>query len=218
MHPKYEIKGLFSSTPGEIKGTATSIKMTPVNELVIKEHGITGNEMANNKYHGGDMRVIHHYTGKNYEHLKQVFPELADKFVPGSIGENIYTDELTENDLHIGDIFELGTAKVQITVPRKPCHKINLAYDDNRILKEVLNSRHVGWFYKVLEEGTVKLGDHLHQIDRPYPQLGISDFLEQAFGKSRFSNINFLQDCYDTGLMDKGWKPKIEDVLAHHKI
>jgi hypothetical protein len=35
---------------------------------------------------------------------------------------------------------------------------------------------------------------------------------DQGYGTKRFSDIEFLKQCMDTGLMDKGWKPKIENV------
>ena len=218
MHPKIEVKGLFISTPSDLNGRETSIRKSLVESLEIKLHGIPGNRTAFEKTHGGDMRVLHQYSETNYQFLKDKFPDIAERFVPGSFGENIYTDELTEADLCIGDIFKIGTAKIQITVPRRPCDAINLTYEDNRILKAVLNSYHVGWFFRVIEEGSVKLGDVLQQIDRPYPHLKLNELMEQGYGKNKYSNIKFIQDCVNTGLMDKAWMPHLEKVLTHHKI
>jgi MOSC domain-containing protein YiiM len=78
------------------------------------------------------------------------------------------------------------------------------------VLKEVINSGHVGWFYKVLEEGTVNIDDELELIEKPHPDLSISKLFDQGYKAPKFSDTEFLRACYQTGLMDKGWKPKLE--------
>ena len=116
--------------------------------------------------------------------------------------------------LYIGDIYQLGSAKVQLTVSRRPCATINHNYQDGRILKEILKTRHFGWFYRVLEEGVLRAGDYLELLERPYCTLPISKLSEQGYGDKKFADTEFLKACYETNLMDKGWKPKIEKALG----
>lgn len=212
---KYQILGVFTGQVAKLSNNVESaITKHPSAKLIIRKDSIDQNEVANLKYHGGDMRVVHHYSHKNYKFLKEKFPELAHLFVPGSFGENIVTEELTETELNIGDIYSLGTAKVQLTVSRRPCATINYAYNDNRILKEVMQAGRTGWFYRVLEEGEVKTGDCLELLESPFPNMPVSKLYDQGYGKDNFSDIEFLKKCLQTGLMDKGWKPKIEEVLC----
>ena len=210
----YLIRGVFTGKPQWLSnGFESSITKKAVPVLHVHQHGIDGDVAANQKHHGGEMRVIHHYSQKNYDLLKKRFPDIADLFVPGSFGENILTDELSEEELNIGDLYALGSAKVQLTVSRRPCASINAAYDDNRVLKEVLQTGHTGWFYRVLEEGEVRVGDKLVFLGRPFPDLPVSRLYDQGYGTARFSDRAFLQRCLDTGLMDKGWKPKLAEAL-----
>lgn len=211
---RYQILGVFCGKVKELPNRIpSSITRHPVEKLVIKKHGIVNDEIANTKHHGGDMRVIHHYSYVNYNHLKQSFPDIADRFIPGSFGENILTEELSEEELNIGDIYMLGTAKVQLTVSRRPCATINYAYEDDRILKEVMKSGRTGWFYRVLDEGEVRIGDYLEFLESPFPNMSVSRLYSQGYGKNRFDDKEFLKQCLATGLMDKGWLPKIEDAL-----
>ena len=212
---KYKVLGLFTGTPQTLKnGQLSAMKKTAVDKITITKETIVGDEIVDMKHHGGDMRVIHHYSKVNYDHLKKQFPEISQRFIPGSFGENIYTEELTEKELFIGDIYQLGSAKVQITVARRPCATINNVYEDNRILKEVLQTGHVGWFYRVLKEGEVSVGDHLEFLERPYPNLKVSALYNEGYGAGeKFKNFDFLKECLNTDLMDKGWKPKIEAAL-----
>ena len=136
-----KIMGLFVGKTSLLANDfESSILKSPVPELIIKKSQVLGDAVTNLKYHGGDMRVLHHYSQKNYAHLKSTFPDIAHKFVPGSFGENIVTEEMTEAELCIGDIYEVGSVKIQLTVSRRPCATINYAYQDNRILKEVMTT------------------------------------------------------------------------------
>jgi MOSC domain-containing protein YiiM len=212
---RFKILGTFTGQISKLSNNVESA-ITKSSQAILKinKDSIEHDDVANKIHHGGDKRVIHHYSHKNYNYLKEKFPEIADRFVPGSFGENIITEELTETDLNIGDIYMLGTAKIQLTVSRRPCATINYAYNDNRILKEVMESGRCGWFYRVLEEGEVKAGDELIFLERPFPNLPLSKLHEQGYGADRFSDIEFLKRCLDTGLMDKGWLPKIKAALA----
>jgi MOSC domain-containing protein YiiM len=210
---KYRILGTYIGKPSKLpNGLESSIAKNEVPALHIKLDQIIGDQVANLNYHGGEMRVIHHYSLKNYNDLKEKFPEIADKFIPGSFGENIVTEELSEDELNIGDIYRLGTAKIQLTVPRRPCATINHTYQDNRILKEVMKTGKSGWFYRVLEEGEVRTGDYLEFLERPFPNMPVSKLYNQGYGEKPFSDLEFLKKCLDSGLMDKGWKPKIEKL------
>jgi len=212
---KYQILGLFTGKIAKLKNDKESaITKKPRTTLIIKKDSITHDEFADKKHHGGEMRVIHHYFQKNYSYLKEKFPDIADRFVPGSFGENILTEELIEEELNIGDIYQLGTAKIQLTVCRRPCAVINYAYDDNRILKELITSGKTGCFYRVLQEGEVKLDDELIFLERPYPNMPLTKLHEQGYGTNPFSDREFLKQCLNTGLMDKEWKLKIESALS----
>ena len=214
MEKKYQIKGLFIGKGTQLSdGSYSAIRKKPVDRLEIFKDRILGDEVVNKKHHGGDLRVLHHFSKVNYDHLKETFSDISDRFIPGTYGENIYTEELTEKDLYIGDIFQLGSAKIQLTAPRRPCGTINSSYNDNRVLTEVIRSGHCGWFYHILEEGSVSIGDGISLLERPYPDLPISKLFFQGYGQDRFSDTEFLRKCYDTGLLEKGWKPIIERVL-----
>ena len=212
---KYKVLGLFTGKAQTLpNGQISAIKKQPIVELEISLTSLPQDEVVDQKYHGGDMRVIHHYSEKNYEHLKQKFSDIKERFIPGSFGENLYTEELNESELCIGDIFSLGTAKIQVTVPRRPCATINQSYEDKRVLKEVIDSGHAGWFYRVLSPGSVKVGDELIHLERPHPDLKLDLLFEQGYGKgAKFSNKDFLRRCFETGLLDKGWKPKVENNI-----
>ncbi|OUR96806.1 hypothetical protein A9Q84_10725 [Halobacteriovorax marinus] len=208
---KYKIIGLFVGTPKELgpKKYITSIdKLAVTTSLVIKNESIEGDQVANLKYHGGPDRVIHHYSLEQYEYLKSAFPKYRELFRPGSYGENITTEKLTEKDLCIGDIFKLGTAKIQITEGRKPCGTIDLKYGFKGVLKEIVNSGRYGWFYKVLQVGHVNIEDSLEFIERPYPNLNLEKVIHELF-QNKDKDLIYLKEVSACPALSTRWKERI---------
>ena len=175
MNKKFQVIGVFTGVGAKLSnGIESAIKKTRRDSIRVTQHGIDGDSVVNRKYHGGDMRVIHHYSQINYDHLKNKLANISDRFVPGSFGENLLTQELTEAELNIGDIYSLGTAKVQLTVCRRPCATLNYGYEDERVLKEIIRSGRTGWFYCVIEEGVVSEGDYLTLLESSFLNLFVS--------------------------------------------
>jgi MOSC domain-containing protein YiiM len=50
--------------------------------------------------------------------LADEFPQVAESLAPGAIGENLDTDALDESAVRVGDIWQLGSALVQVSQPR----------------------------------------------------------------------------------------------------
>lgn len=198
---KSRIVGVFIGEPKPLgkRQVRTSIVKEAVNgSLDIKKDYLPGDSVSDVKYHGGPDRVIHQYSLKQYEYLKLVFPEDASKFVAGSYGENITSEEFGEKDLCLGDIFKLGTAKVQLSEPRKPCKKIDLRYEAD-VLKEIISSGRYGWFYRVLEEGEVKVGDFIELVERPFPELNLDRVIDLVYKKKDMSH-QFVQAVFNSGV------------------
>jgi MOSC domain-containing protein YiiM len=215
MLAKYRTLGLFVGIPKELgpNKLITATKKDPVeNSLIINKESLEGDKVANLKYHGGPDRVIHHYSLEQYEYLKSIFPEHKDLFIPGSYGENLTTDKLTEKDLCIGDIFKLGSAKLQLTEGRKPCGTIDLTYGLKGVLKEILLSGRYGWFYKVLEEGEAKLDDDLIFLERPYPRLSLQKSIVELF-QNKDKDLIFLKEVYECPALSSRWKDYIKKEL-----
>jgi len=146
-------------------------KPVPGGRASITKDGVKGDEQFG-QGHGGGERAVHHYTLENYELLKALLPSHdANKFVSSMFGENVTTSGMTEQTVCIGDVYRLGSATVQVTQPRKPCYKLTHRFQYKHMAKLVSDNRITGWFYKVIEEGEVSVGDSIILLDRPYPNM-----------------------------------------------
>ena len=111
------------------EGQLSGIFKRPVGTVNVSADGFEGDHQADRRVHGGPEKAIHHYAAENYALLAASFPAIAQALVPGQIGENVSTQGWTEDDVHLGDVFRIGAARVQVSQPRSPCWKINHRFD-----------------------------------------------------------------------------------------
>ncbi|MFS0848387.1 MOSC domain-containing protein [Novosphingobium panipatense] len=151
-------------------GQPSAIAKSPaVGHVAVGRLGLEGDEQADSAVHGGPDKAIHHYPHDHYGFWAETIgqhPLLANF---GAFGENIATLGLTEGEVCIGDRWRLGTALVEVSQGRQPCWKLDHRFDGARVNAGVVRSRRAGWYYRVLEEGSVGAGDHLALVERPYP-------------------------------------------------
>src|SRR3546814_11858424 len=106
-------------------------------------------DVCSSDLHGGPEKALHHFPARNYALFAPRFPEIAAQFVPGSIGENFSTDEWTEEEVCIGDVYALGSARIQLNQPRSPCWKIDARYGVDGLTQFVADQGVAGWYYRV---------------------------------------------------------------------
>lgn len=63
---------------------------------------------------------------------------------------------MLEHDVHIGDIFQIGEAVIQVTQSRIPCSTITKRTDLPLLLKRMIETGFTGYLCRVLEEGMVR--------------------------------------------------------------
>jgi MOSC domain-containing protein YiiM len=80
--------------------------------------GIRGDAVANPKVHGGPDQAVLMYAATHYPTWQAEWGR-AD-VGPGAFGENLSVEGLTEETACLGDVYRIGTARLQVTKPREP--------------------------------------------------------------------------------------------------
>ncbi len=203
-----QAKALFIGEPRSISGTPTSIQRESVELMHVYADSIQGDRVANTKHHGGPNRVLHHFPAEHYNTLSRLRPDL--RFAPGMIGENLSTDGLTEANVCVGDVFQIGEVKGVVTEPRKPCATINLRWATTGLARVVQENLLLGWFYRILEPGTIRVGDSLELIDRPFPGLSLRSCADALLLRP---NPDALQRMVSNPLLSDGWRRTAKALL-----
>ncbi len=140
--------------------------------VVLSETGFAGDEQADPNVHGGEEKAVHHYPADHYPVWQA---ELGERsiFKAGGFGENVSTQGLTEEDVCIGDIFRLDGAIVQVSQGRQPCWKLSAHTGVDRMAQLVQKTARAGWYYRVLQTGTVGPGGTFELCERPQPEWSV---------------------------------------------
>jgi MOSC domain-containing protein YiiM len=138
--------------------------------------GIVGDEHGDPRVHGGTQKAVHQYAPENYSRLVQAFPQCVQSLTPGSLGENISAHGMNEQNVHIGDVFQAGSAVLQVSQPRSPCWKINHRFGVERMSMFIAQARITGWYYRVLHPGRIQPGDPITRLERHTQRFSIEQF------------------------------------------
>ena len=96
----------------------------------------------------------------------------------GSFGENFTTTGLREEELNIGDRFQVGTVKLMVTQPRLPCYKLGIRFSRSDMVKRFLASGRTGFYFRVLQEGEVVAGDTLELVSQDENNITVADITQ----------------------------------------
>src|SRR5260370_42249314 len=90
---------------------STAIFKEPVEGPVpICRHNLDGDAQADLTVHGGRDKAVYAYPSEHYDYWRQ---ELPDRDLPpGVFGENLTTEGLLASEIHVGDEFRFGSARL----------------------------------------------------------------------------------------------------------
>lgn len=133
--------------------------------LWLGREGLSGDQHADARVHGGPEKAVHFYPADHYRQLAATFPN-ASPLQPGSLGENLSASGLLEDQVCIGDVFRIGDARIQVSEPRSPCWKIDRRLTTEGVAALIAARGLTGWYLRVLEEGQIASGDEMTLLER----------------------------------------------------
>lgn len=141
--------------------------------VFLGKTNLSGDEQADLKHHGGPEKAVFAYPSEHYAVWQEKLgnPDIR----PGGMGENFSTVNLLEQDVAIGDVFEIGGAVIQVSQPRQPCWKPARRFRTKELALMLQNTGRTGWYFRVLQEGDIEAGQTLELVERLYPQWTIAE-------------------------------------------
>ena len=140
-------------------------------KVALSWEGLNGDGQADLVNHGGVDKAVLVYSDDHAERWRrELFPE---GLPPGAFGENFTVQGLTEANVCLGDVFQVGSARVQVSQPRQPCWKQARRYAMNDLVVRIVRTGRTGWYLRVLTEGHVEAGDVMTLLERPHPECTI---------------------------------------------
>ncbi|MCM3737111.1 MOSC domain-containing protein [Bacillus cytotoxicus] len=154
----------------ENKEMTSSICKQLVEDAFLSTDGFQGDGVADLRFHGGADRAVCVYP---YEHYDLWENEFRTSLPSSAFGENVTVTHMLEQDVCIGDIYQLGDAIVQVTQGRIPCSTISKRLGIPGILPRIVETGYTGYLCRVLQEGTVRKDSQITLLERHPHQVSI---------------------------------------------
>lgn len=171
--------------------------------ITVTKMGLAGDERTG---YDPDRAVCCHAEG-HYRFWESYFNCV---FPLGTFGENITLDGALDEFVCVGDIYQCGTAVMQVTQPRTPCYKQAKKIGVPNFVKLIEATRRRGFLLRVLKEGTIAPGDSFNLIERPHPTASLIYVNRLYQEKNDPEKIAWLADI---DALAHDWRATLQQLL-----
>jgi len=194
---------------------STGIFKKPVSGPVrLHTLNLDGDRQADLSVHGGPYKAVYGYPSEHYPYWRQELPDIDMPW--GMFGENFTTTGLFEDDLHVGDRFQVGSAIVMVRQTRTPCYKLAVKFRRDDMLDRFLSSGRSGVYFSVEQEGSVAAGDAFELLTRERDAITVAE-MNSLLASDRY-NLDFLRKAIATPALPDEWREYFAERLDHLSV
>lgn len=188
----------------------TSIYKMPISQSTyVFKNNIEGDRQADLKVQGGMDKAVYAYSHDVYSWWQK---ELNLEQMPyGSLGENLTIDHLDEENIFVGDLFEVGECQLQAVQPRVPCFKLGIRFGDQSIIQKFNELHRCGVYFRVKKEGLITAGDTFNLIGSEEIKASISELFQFIKNKGVTTKSRAKELAQIQSLNEK-WKNKFQQL------
>ena len=131
--------------------------------------GVLGDIIGDTQHHGGNDKAVYAYSREELDYWQS---ELSRPLASGSFGENLTTQGIDLSALLINQRVRIGTAVLEVSVPRQPCATFSGWLGERGWLKRWTARGDCGTYLRIISPGRIRPGDAI-ELDTP-PSHGIT--------------------------------------------
>ena len=198
---------------GELSAYCKSGIDGPVN---LGWQGLEPDHQADRANHGGDDKALLQYCSEHYHYWIKQRPEhavLLQKI--GAFGENISAQEMHEENVFIGDRFQIGDAIVEVSQGRQPCWKLGHFFSDQSMVKAVVDTAKGGWYYRVIETGHIAVDSSIELLDRPFPNMSVKKAFDVLVARKK--DRQALEQLVEIPALSKTWAARAKKMNLRYQ-
>ena len=166
--------GMPKDVPWKGKTVFTGVFKDPVTgPRCARKLNLDGDGQGDLAGHGGEERAVFVYQSDSYRYWEREL--VRGDFVYGQFGENFTVEGLGDDEVCIGDRYQIGAAVFEVTQPRVTCYRVGIRMNDPRIPALLVSHRRPGFYFRVLEEGEVQAGDEIVKVASGPEQMTVAE-------------------------------------------
>ncbi|MGZ4201259.1 MAG: MOSC domain-containing protein [Thermoleophilaceae bacterium] len=206
--------GLPREVAWEGKTVRTAIWKEPVEgPRMVRRINIDGDDQADRQGHGGEHRAVFVYQIESYRYWER---ELGRQdFSYGQFGENFTVEGLADDEVCIGDRYQVGEALFEVTQPRVTCFRVGIRMQEPKMPSLLVARHRPGFYLRVLQEGLVQAGDEITRIKTGEEQLSVADIDGLLYLPNR--SPRNLERALRIPALSEGWKGSFRELLERRE-
>src|ERR1700678_4194125 len=206
--------GLPRDVPWQDRTVHTGIWKYPVTgPRMVRRLNIDGDGQGDLAGHGGEQRAVFVYQIESYRYWQEQLGR--DDFTYGQFGENFTVQGLADDQVCIGDRYQIGGAVFEVTQPRVTCFRVGIRMDDPQMPALLVSHHRPGFYFRVLTEGTVEAGQEIIKLSSGPEGMTVAetDALLYLPGHPRQQVLRALRIPALSG----GWKASFQGMLEQSR-
>ena len=176
----------------------------------VRRLNIDGDGQGDLAGHGGEHRAVFVYQIESYRYWQKQLGR--DDFGYGQFGENFTISGLADDQVCIGDRYQIGEALFEVTQPRVTCYRVGIRMNEARMPALLVSHHRPGFYFRVLREGAVQAGDEIVQVTAGPEAMTVAeiDGLLYLPGHSRERVLSALR----IPALPDGWKASFRAIAG----
>jgi MOSC domain-containing protein YiiM len=203
--------GLPREVPAGRTRALTSIFKAPVDgRVAVVGNNLAGDQQSDLSVHGGPSKAVYAYPSEHYDFWRD---QLSDvDLTPGIFGENLTTEGLSEETMHVGDVLTIGSVELMVTQPRLPCFKLGIRFNRADMVKRFLASRRSGFYFAVVTEGDLGAGDTIRILTSDADAISIRELVGMYVGEP--TTVDRLRSAAENRALPAWWRDTLRERAA----
>jgi ferredoxin-NADP reductase/MOSC domain-containing protein YiiM/ferredoxin len=192
------------------KTVHTAVWKKPVaGPQMVRRLNIDGDGQGDLAGHGGEQRAVFVYQIESYRYWQEQLGR--DDFEYGQFGENFTVQGLADDQVCIGDRYQIGGAVFEVTQPRVTCFRVGIRMDNPQMPALLVSHHRPGFYFRVLTEGPVQAGQKIIKLASGPEAMTVADTDALLYlpGHPRQQVLRALRIPALSG----GWKTSFQEML-----
>jgi ferredoxin-NADP reductase/MOSC domain-containing protein YiiM/ferredoxin len=188
----------------------TSIWKDPVaGRRRVRRSNLDGDGQGDLAGHGGEQRAVFVYQIESYRYWQEQLKRTD--FHYGQFSENFTIEGLSDDEVCIGDRYQIGSALFEVTQPRVTCYRIGIRMNDPRMPALLTSRGRPGFYFRVLGEGDVGAGDEIAKVGEAKERMSVAEV--NALLYSPHHPRDRLERALRIEALSPGWRASFETLL-----
>ncbi|MGB2627653.1 MAG: MOSC and FAD-binding oxidoreductase domain-containing protein [Candidatus Acidiferrum sp.] len=202
--------GVPRDVPWNGKTVRTSVWKSPVEgRRMVRTLNVEGDAQADLAGHGGEHRAVFVYQMDSYQYWQRFLGR--NDFTFGQFGENFTVEGLSDNEVCIGDRYQIGGAQFEVTQPRVTCYRVGIRMNEPRMPALLVAHHRPGFYFRVLQEGEVGTSDSIVKITDGPERTSVAEVDALLYLPGHSSEQ--LQRVLRIPALSRGWRSSFEAML-----